>query len=163
MSIESQAREGHPYLHHTANALDGIIRTLDIKAEWLAKVCGVCPSAMSQYRTGDRALPAYLVPVIDQHLGRHAMLRILAEMEGCDIVAGEPMQASHGDLTAIIAQHSGSLLAQLIQARQDGVITRAEREAIYPSIQRLIHELQAEAEHFDPRAGNNKATVRPVA
>ena len=169
MSFHSNSREGHPYLIHMAEALDGVIRSLGIKAEWLARVVGVSPSALSQYRSGERPLPAHMVPIIDAQLGRRSLLRALAAMEGCEVVPSlEAPVMAEGGLTAAIAKHSGALLAQLIQARADGVIKQDERESVYPLIRQLIHELEAEAETFDPRAGaalplNNKATGRTVA
>lgn len=146
-------REKHPYLVHTAQALDQAIRESGTKAEWLAKVIGVSDSALSFYRSGDRPIPAFLVPLVDEALGGHSVQRALASMAGCELVPSIPVRRTVVDsLAPLIARNSGALLGALIEAQSDNVVTQEEREAVFPIISRLIHQLQAEAEWWDPRA-----------
>lgn len=144
-------RERHPYQLHAARLLDQAIASSGVKAEWLAMVLGIPATTLCMYRGGERPLPAYLVPLLDEALGGHTLLRGLTAMEGCEVQApAADAGTPSSDLEPLIARHSGQLLAALIEARADGIITQAEREAIHPQIVRLVHELQAEADLLDP-------------
>lgn len=97
-------------------------------------------------------LPASALPAWTREVGP-GLQEWLAEQTGHALVADDPhTDRDAGDLTAAIARGAGQVVALLIQARQDGAVSQAERELVWPELQKLIHQLEAEAQHFDPRA-----------
>jgi hypothetical protein len=150
MSLRPITREDHPYRIHAAGRLDQVIRDSGVKAGWLALMLGCSEAALSQYRSGERPVPVDLFPRVDEILGGHDLMHDLAAMAGGELTFGGGPNLSSGGLEALIARHSGELLAALIQAREDGALSAEERQAIHPQVVRLIHELQGLAETIQP-------------
>lgn len=122
----------------------------------IARGMGQDPAQVCRWLSADYSdsMPLWALAMWTREVGP-GLLEWAAEQAGYSLVTDDPRtEAEAGDLTSAIARDSGNLIAQLVEARRDGIITQAEREQIWPLIQRLLHELQAEAEHFDPRPAN---------
>lgn len=122
----------------------------------IAEDMGVCEASLSDWLdVGKRSSkPAHHLAAWTREVGP-GLLRWIARENGLGLVteagtAGPVEMADPGLLLALISIHHGMLMGQIIQAREDGIIDDRERAEIWPEIQRLIRELEAEAEYFRP-------------
>lgn len=105
------------------------------------------------------SMPAHWIPAWTREVGR-GLLQSLAKENGLMLVDAEdsPVEIQDaGQLLSLISRHHGQVMALIIQAREDGAIDSQERETIWPEIQRLIREIEAEAEFFRPFSKLGKA------
>ena len=127
----------------------------------IASDMGISPSLLCDWLNEGKpdSMPAHFVdawtrevgPGLESWIARENRRRLVSDDET------EPIEvADSAQLLALISMHHGRLVGQIIQAREDGVITDSERAAIWPEISRLIQELEAEAEYFQPRSKHEK-------
>ncbi|BDU72348.1 hypothetical protein [Mesoterricola silvestris] len=106
---------------------------------------------------GRGSMPVHWLPEWTREVGP-GLLSWIAKENGYSLVqetAGEPVPVMDaGQLMALIALHHGKAMAGMIQAREDGVITEQEKRDVFPDLQRLIRELEAQAENFRPGGGD---------
>ncbi len=101
------------------------------------------------------AMPAHWLDAWTREVGP-GLLAWIAKESGHAVVdqEGTPDETAGLDsaqLLSLICRHHGSVMALIIQAREDGVIDEHEKPEIWTEIQKLIRELEAEAEYFRPR------------
>lgn len=153
--MSAPSRENHRYAVRMARALDTLVR--DEKARWLAHVTGISESVLSECRNGSRNLPAYRVPIVDEAMNCHALLKEMALMEGCGIYELDPSPMSASDLERIypqILREEGTANADIFDALVDGELDDAERERIHAHAAKLRHFFQELEDRTSP---NEKA------
>jgi len=100
------------------------------------------------------SMPAYWLASWTREVGP-GLLRWIAKENGLTLVFDEgtapALVTNSASLMALIARHHGQVMGLMIQAHEDDAIDEAEREAVYPEIQRLIRELEVQSENFRPK------------
>lgn len=117
---------------------------------------GISQATLSDWLSEGKieSMPAHMLPAWTREVGR-GLLSWVARENGLDLVDREdsaPEVTDAGQLLGLISIHHGKVMALILQARIDGVIDDAERQAIWTEIQRLLREIEMEAEHFRPRS-----------
>lgn len=121
----------------------------------IAEDMGVCEASFSDWlNSGKReSMPAHFLDAWTREVGRD-ILQWVAKENGLELVpladTTPEVVADGNQLLALISIHHGKTMGAMIQAREDRVIEEREKRAIFPDIQRLIRELEAEAELFRP-------------
>ena len=134
----------------------------------IAADMGISPSLLCDWLNEGKpeSMPAHHLDAFTREVGK-GTLRWIARENGLGLVSeDDPHHVEVTDsaqLLSLIAMHHGQLMGQIIQAREDGVIDDHERASIWPEIQRLIRELEDEAEYFRPMSKQEKAATRMTA
>ena len=108
------------------------------------------------------SMPAHFLASWTKEVGKD-VLRWIAKENGIALVDEEDIGPVHvanpAHLLALISQHHGKAMAQMIHAQADGVIDDEERFSIWPELCRLIQELEAQAEHYRPRSKSERMSA----
>lgn len=132
--IEPEHRECHPYRIHIAKTLHRLILDLDVKGVWLSHCLGVTESMLSDYRTANRAIPAYRALMVDELLGTDVMAEAMASIGGFHLVHKSTENLTAADLQRLfplILREQGNAGASIAGALMDNMLDGAERDTIH--------------------------------
>lgn len=137
----TSTREDNPFSVHASHALDSIIRDwagIDpngLKAEWLAGQLNVSPGCLSNYRSGARPVPAFVLTCVDNILKTHRLLSEMARLERCEIFETCSTEMTVEDLESLhelVQRTHGQADAELTKALKDRKLDYDERVTVHP-------------------------------
>lgn len=127
-----------------------------LKLGWVAEnMLGLRANTFSQYQTGDRNFPAFLVVAQDNAFHTHNLLEVLAEAEGCGVYTKDPKVITAEELEKIFVlelREDGAAHSEIAQALLDRVLDLKEYAGIHAHAAKMRHLWQTIEEETSPEA-----------